>query len=603
MTTISPDPTSTATARELIARFWRGWLGNHTGKLIGATALLALVAAASSVYPLLVGAVVDALAALSGGQNRSRWFAPETIAWAGPVAVIAATLVRGLALYGATVLTNRVALRATTDLQRDLFAKLLSLDFARLAAEPSGSFAARFLNDVNAIREAVLRAANSFVRDVLTLVGVVGAMLMSDWQLAVVALVILPLAIGPVTAIGARLRKTATLAQEQAGELSGVVEESLGGVRLVKAFGMEPIEARRVGRSLNFRRGLLLYMAEQKGRVDPILEVLGGIAVAGVFGFAAFRISGGAASVGDLMAFITALLLAAQSVRSLGGLNSVLQEGFAALQRFYAVLDEVPSIADRPGARPLPEGGGRVAFENVSFAYPVADGQAGTPVLQGVSFVAEPGKTIALVGPSGAGKSSVLNLIPRLYDVTGGTVMIDGHDVRKVTLDSLRTRIALVSQDATLFDATIAENVAMGRPDASREDIELALAAAACDFAFKLPAGMDSPAGPRGHRLSGGERQRVALARAILRDAPILLLDEPTSALDSESEARIQEALDSFSTTRTTLVVAHRLATVRKADEILVFEQGRIVERGTHDSLLALGGVYAELAALQFADV
>ena len=589
--------TTTTDTKGLIKRFWAGWLKPHQSTLVVATLLMVLVATASASYPWLFGQIIDALAKLGNGQASTGFISAQQIAIYGPVVLIAAAVIKSVALYGSTVLTNRVALSSTTQLQQDLFTKLLSLDFARLSGEASGAFAARFLNDVNAVREAVLRAANSFFRDLLTLIGVIGVMIYSDWQLALITLVILPLAIGPVTAIGARLRKTATLAQAQAGDLSGVVEESLGGARLVKTYGLEASESARVGKALQTRMGLLLHMAEQKGRIDPILEILGGIAIAGVFGFAGYRITQGASSVGDLFAFIASLLTAAQSIRSLGGLNAVLQEGFAGLERFFAVLDETPFIQEAQGAVELSRGPGTITFDHVSFTWPSA-----AIALNDVSFTARSGQTIALVGPSGAGKSTILNLVPRLFDPASGRVLIDGIDTRTVTLASLRARIALVSQDATLFDASIADNVAMGLPGASRDAIKSALDAAACDFVERLDVGMDTSVGPRGIRLSGGERQRLSLARAILRDASILLLDEPTSALDSESEARVQEALDKFASNRTTIVVAHRLSTVRRADLILVLDQGRIIERGTHEELLALGGLYQDLAALQFSD-
>jgi subfamily B ATP-binding cassette protein MsbA len=601
MKTITRDPaTRFEPNAKLIKRFWSGWLIPHAGVLWIATLLMAVVAAASASYPWLFGQVIDALAKLGAGSSpqaggSSDWLTPAAMATIGPLAIIAATMIKAVALYASTVLTNRVALAATTRLQQDLFAKLLALDFARLSSEQSGAFSARFLNDINAVREAVLRAANSLVRDVLTLVGVVGVMLMGDWQLALVCLVILPLAIGPVSMIGARLRKTAARAQHQAADLAGVVEESLGGIRLVKTYGLEKAESMRVGAALSTRMSLLLKMAEQKGRVDPILEVLGGFAIAGVFAFAGFRITQGAASVGTLTAFIASLLLAAQSIRSLGGLNSVLQEGLSALERFFTVLDEVPGIADRRQSFALSRGPGRVEFQNVGFNWP-----NGTVGLDNISFTAEPGQTLALVGPSGSGKSTILNLIPRLFDPSAGRVLIDGQDISQATLASLRQHIALVSQDATLFDATIADNVAMGLPDADEAVIAAALSAAACDFVERLSDGVASQVGPRGSRLSGGERQRLSLARAIVRDSPILLLDEPTSALDSDSEARVQEALDRFAATRTTIVVAHRLSTVRRANRILVLNQGRIVEAGTHDQLIAESGLYAQLAALQF---
>jgi ATP-binding cassette, subfamily B, bacterial MsbA len=589
--------TTTTKSGQPLARFWRGWLAPHSGVLIIATLLMVVVAGATASYPWIFGQIIDALTNLSKQTAGAGAFSLTNIAFYGPIALIGIAFVKSLALYGSTVLTNKAALASTTQLQQDLFAKYLGLDFARISREPSGAFAARFLNDVNAVREAVLRATNSFFRDLLTLLGVIGVMFWSDWQLALVTMVILPLAIGPVSAIGARLRKTATQAQAQAGDLSGVVEESLGGARLVKTYGLEASETARVGKALETRRKLLLRMAEQKGRIDPILEVLGGIAIAGVFLFAGYRIANGASSVGDLFAFIASLLTAAQSIRSLGGLNTVIQEGLAGLERFFAVLDEVPNIAESPDAKVLPRGRGEVTFESVDHVWP-----SGAAALKGVSFSAKPGQTLALVGPSGAGKSTILNLIPRLFDPLSGKVQIDGIDTSKVTLASLRSQIALVSQDATLFDATIAQNVAMGLPHASRDAIQAALDAAACDFVAQLKDGMDAQVGPRGSLLSGGERQRLSLARAILRDATILLLDEPTSALDSESEARVQEALDALASTRTTIVVAHRLATVRRADMILVFDKGEIIERGTHEALISLGGLYRDLAARQFSE-
>lgn len=569
----------------MFARFWADHVAHRLGAILAALALMAGVAGATSAYPFLIDAIVDAFGARSA----------DVVVW-GPLAVVAATAIKGVCLYGQTVLTNAAALGAVTDLQKRAFAKLHALDFARLSAEAPGSAISRFLNDVNAVREAMLRAANSLVRDVLTLIGLVIALIVMDWQLAIVALVVLPVAIAPVNAIGRRVRKVAEATQVQAADLSGALEESVGAGRLVKTYGLEAREATRVSAKLEERRALQLKAAEQKGRIDPILEVLGGLGIAGVIAFAGYRIVSGATDVGDFAGFLTALLLAGQSVRSLGGLHVVLQEGRAALTRFYDLLDETPTIVEAPGARPLVLDAGEVRFEGVSFSH----AGAGAAALEDVSFAARRGQLIALVGPSGSGKSTLLNLVPRLFDATAGAVLIDGQDVRSVTVDSLRAAISVVSQDATLFDDTIAANIALGRPGATRSEIEAAARAAACDFAFVLPDGLDAPVGPRGGKLSGGERQRVSLARAILRDAPILLLDEATSALDADSEARVQEALERFAATRTTLVVAHRLATVRNADMILVLQDGRIVERGTHEALsVAPGGLYAELAALQ----
>jgi subfamily B ATP-binding cassette protein MsbA len=338
-----------------------------------------------------------------------------------------------------------------------------------------------------------------------------------------------------------------------------------------------------------------MRMTKGRARVDPVLEVLGGAAVAAVIGFAGWRAAVSSQTIGNFTGFVAALLIAARPLRALGSLNSALQEGLAGLTRVFTVVDESPSIADAPDAERLPAGRGHVAFEDVRFVYP--DGRVG---LAGLSFAAEPGTTVALVGPSGAGKSTALALIPRLHDVSAGAVRIDGADVRRVTLASLRDAIAYVAQDSPLFDDSITSNIRMGRPDATDEQIAAAAeAAAAASFIEALPDGYATRVGPGGRRLSGGQRQRIALARALLRNPRILLLDEATSALDTESEAAIQVALGRLRQDRTTIVIAHRLSTVRDADLVVVMQDGRAVEQGSHAVLLDLDGLYARLVRSQ----
>jgi subfamily B ATP-binding cassette protein MsbA len=511
-----------------------------------------------------------------------------------PALVVAITSIKAAAQYFQNVQVQQIVLLAIRELQGRMFAHLAHADLARLEREAPAQLAARFTTDATIIRDALTRTVNG-VADVITVVGLVGSMLYLDWLLSLIAAALYPLAAVPIQRIGKRIRRASGGMQERMGETAALLNESFAQARTVRAYRLEAAETHRAEDAFAQLYRALLRMTKSRSRVDPVLEVLGGAAVAAVIGFAGWRAAISSQTIGNFTGFVAALLIASRPLRALGSLNAALQEGLAGLVRVFAVVDERPRIADAPNAVPLPAGRGHVEFNDVHFLYP--DGRV---ALAGLSFTASPGTTIALVGPSGAGKSTALALIPRLHDATAGTVSIDGTDVRRVTLASLRDAIAYVAQDTLLFDDTVAANIRMGHPDAVDADIETAAdAAAAATFIAALPNAYATRVGPGGQRLSGGQRQRVALARALLRNPRILLLDEATSSLDTESEAAIQVALGHLRQGRTTIVIAHRLSTVRDADLVVVMQDGRAVEQGTHAALLEQDGLYARLVRSQ----
>ncbi len=575
--------------RGLLARVYRDWVVPRWRQLAVAFGLMAALAIVTGFYPRLIKLAFDELP--RGEVSKMHLVA---------AAIVVATSVRAILLYLTTVTSSRIVLAITVDMQKAAIAHLLKADFARISRDAPGELISRLTNDVGQIQTALQAALNTAVRDGLMILALVIYMVWSDPLLSGIVLAIYPLAILPIMTIGKRLKRVARATQEELADMLSLLAEKIGGARLIKSFRLEDYAAGRMIGSFEQIYKLRMKAVRNRARLDPLLEALGGFAVAGVIALATWRIASGIATIGDFMAFVSALVLAAQPTRGLGNLSVRIQEGLAAAERLYAVLDERPTIVDKPGARPLIIHKGTITFEDVSFAY--GDNSA-LPAVSHLDLVVPGGRTVALVGRSGSGKSTVLNLVPRLFDPGHGRITIDGQETRDVTLASLRDAIAVVSQDVTLFDDTIRANIGLGRLGASdQEIIAAAEAAAAHTFILEQPDGYDTMIGDRGSRLSGGQRQRLALARAILKDAPILLLDEATSALDTESERLVQEALARFTRNRTTLVIAHRLSTVQGADLIAVMDEGRLVEIGTHAELMAKGAIYARLARNQLQD-
>ena len=511
-----------------------------------------------------------------------------------PLIIIALAVGRGLAQALQAILINRIGNGIVGDVQMQLFGKLVHADLARLRATHSGAFVASVLYDAGLIRDAATNGLVLFIQQGLTLIAAGVVMAMTDWRLGLFVLIAVPVIAVTLRRFLRRAVSAATGAMEATSSLSTAIMEGLDGVRVVKMENREAYEEKRIAAVIADRQKHIISGDNARALAAPASETLTMVVVAAVLTYEGWRASSGHYDLGAFTAFFAALLTASQSLRQVSNLLTVLGQGMTAARRLFAALDVEPEIRDRPDAAALPVGDAEIKLDNVSFAYD------DTEVLDAISIEARRGEIVALVGPSGAGKSTVLNLIPRFYDVTGGALTIDGYDVRDVDIASLRRQIALVTQEPFLFDDTIAANIAYAKVGASRVEIEAAArSAAAHDFIGELPNGYDTLVGEAGARLSGGQRQRIAIARAFLKNAPILLLDEATSALDTESEAQVQVALTQLMAGRTTLIIAHRLSTVRTADRIYVLDRGRVVESGDHDSLLELGGLYARLAGAQ----
>jgi len=571
----------------LVRRLFRESLRPHLKQVVVAVFSMVVGAAATAGTAKLMDPVVNYVFT----ERRPEYLLPLAMT------VLFTFATKSVANYFEAVLLSQVGLRVIADLQNRLFRQILRLDAAFFHQHTTGSLISRMTNDITAMRYAASDALTGAGKDATSVIFLVFLMFYQDWVLSAATFFVFPIAIIPIARLGKRMRKVTANTQEQMGRLVTYLEQSIQGVRLVKSYGMEDYESRRVNGLVSDLQTQIYRSTRVRSASSPIMEFLGGIAITVVILYGGSRVISGQTTPGAFFSFITALMLAYRPLKSIGSLNTALQEGLAAAARTFSIMDLKPTIVDPADAQELVVSGGEVRFEGVFFTY---DGTR--VVLDGLDLVVPAGKTVALVGSSGAGKTTLLNLLPRFYDVNDGRVTIDGQDIRQVTLASLRAGIALVSQEIVLFDDTVRANIAYGNLGATDDEIESAAkAAAAHEFIVELPSGYGTVVGERGLSLSGGQRQRIAIARAMLKNAPILLLDEATSALDTESERQVQTALDHLMQGRTTIVIAHRLSTVTHADVIHVLDSGKVIETGTHAELLAYGGAYAHLYDMQFA--
>jgi subfamily B ATP-binding cassette protein MsbA len=581
----APVQAQPSAARAVVGRLWRFYLKRHAGLLLLAIAAMTIASAMTSSVPVLLYWVVD-------------FFLRHDASMLVPLALLgfAVMVVRGFSAYIGKVSVDSLGERAVAAAQRDMFSSLIHNDLAALNEVHSGQFVSAFLYDATVMRDALSQSVAAIFLEFLSMIGLLGYALYRDWQLGLLMLIMLPAIAWTMERIGGSMRRAATRGMRETGDLSVALSEALDGRRIVKSYGLESHVIGRVDGRLQARLRTLLKAVRLRAASAPLTDIFFGMVVALVLLVAGWQILHGQLTFNGFVAFIGAMLLAQQPVRNISQVLPVAAGGIAAAERMLRTIEARPVILDRPQAAALKVAraprGGAVRFSGVDFAYHGAADAA----LSGVALEVPPGSKVALVGPSGAGKSTIFNLLLRFYDVDRGAISIDGTDIRDVTLASLRANIGLVTQEPILFDESVAENIALGRPGASRAAIEAAARdAAAHDFIMELPEGYDTRVGEGGLKLSGGQRQRIAIARAMLKNAPILLLDEATSALDATSERQVQEALNRLMAERTTIVIAHRLSTVLDAARIYVLDRGGVAEAGTHAELLARGGLYADL--------
>lgn len=561
------------------------FLKPHKAKIIFAIVCMVMVSALSSAQAYLIKPLLDEI------------FVKKDPAMLNliPFALIGVFLFKGIFSYFANSRLDILGQSIIRDLRKKTFAHIHSLPISFFHTTPTGELIARVINDTTLIQMAVSRALAGVFKDFFQVIGLIGVVFYLNWRLALVALIFLPLAFLPVAHFGRKFRKLSITNQQTVADVSNILHETITGHKIVKAFGMERYETKRFSETVDKLFGIIVKDIKNNSLQSPIMEMLGGLGITAIIWYGGHQVITGQSTPGVFFAFLTAIIMIYNPMKGVSNINSSVQQGLASATRVFNLLDVESPIQDRPEAIVLPPFRQSIELKDVTFGY---DGT--TEILKGINLKVKHGEVLALVGTSGGGKTTLVNLIPRFFEVSAGAITIDGRDIREVTQKSLREQIAIVTQQTILFNDTVKNNIAYGDPDRPMaEIIAAAKAAHALDFISELPHGFDTVIGEAGARLSGGQQQRLAIARALLKNAPILILDEATSALDTESEREVQTALDNLMKNRTTFVIAHRLSTIRKADRIVVIDNGRIVEEGGHDELLEKGGLYANLSKAQ----